>query len=57
MKQRELINKLLNNGWWKLREGGSHTVYTNGTKSETIPRHKEINENLAKAIMKRNGLK
>lgn len=57
MKQRNLIKKLINNGWWKVREGTNHEVYTNGVKIETVPRHKEINENLAKAIIKRNGLK
>lgn len=57
MKQRELIALLERNGWWKVREGGNHIVYTNGTKSEPIPRHKEINEMLAKAIIKRQGLK
>lgn len=56
MKQRDLVKILIANGWWKLRDGGNHEVYTNGTKLEPIPRHSEVNENLAKAILKRNGL-
>ncbi len=39
------------------REGGNHTVYTNGEKNEVIPRHGEINEKLAKALIKKHNLK
>lgn len=57
MKQKDLIKLFERNGWYFKRSGGSHDVYTNGTKTEMIPRHREIKENLAKAIIKRNGLK
>lgn len=57
MKRRDLIKRLEMNGWWKIREGANHDIYTNGTQSEPIPRHTEINELLAKAIIKRQGLK
>ena len=57
MKQKDLIKLLEKNGWWKEREGGNHIIYTNGKESETIPRHRELNELLAKAIIKRRGLK
>lgn len=57
MKRKELIKLLKRNGWWKIREGANHDIYTNGIKIEPIPRHNEINELLAKAIIKRQGLK
>lgn len=38
------------------RHGSNHDVYVRGTEREEIPRHKEINEKLAKAILKRRGL-
>lgn len=57
MKQRDLLNLFLKNGWWVFREGGNHTIMTNGTDSEAIPRHKEVNEQLARAIIKRRSLK
>ena len=57
MKQKDLIKRPERNGWWKVREGANHIVYTNGKESETIPRHRELNELLAKAIIKRRGLK
>lgn len=56
MKQRDLVKRLEKRGWWLLKHGGNHDIYTNGTDIEPIPRHKEINENLAKAIIKRRGL-
>lgn len=57
MKQKDLIKMLERNGWIKVREGGNHIIYTNGKEIEPIPRHKEIAEMLAKAIIKRRGLK
>lgn len=57
MKQKDLIKLLEDNDWCLIRHGGSHDVYGKGDKKETIPRHKEINEQLAKAIIKRQGLK
>lgn len=57
MKQKDLLKLFTNNGWWIHREGGNHIIMTNGTDIEPVPRHKEINEQLAKAIIKRRGLK
>lgn len=45
------------NGWYLVRNGANHDIYTNGKNTEPIPRHSEIKEVLAKAIIKRNGLK
>lgn len=56
-KRTDLIKLLEKNGWYLKRNGGSHDIYTNGNQAETIPRHKEIKENLAKSIIKRQGLK
>ncbi len=57
VKKKDLIKLLENNGWYLKRSGGNHDIYTNGVDCETIPRHNEIKENLAKAIIKRRGLK
>lgn len=56
MRRRDLVRLLEDNGWYFKRNGGSHDLYTNGDKTEAIPRHSEINEMLAKAIIKRLGL-
>ena len=54
MKRRDLIRILEQNGCEFLREGGSHSVYVNRAagKVSTIPRHREINEELARKILK-----
>lgn len=57
MKRRDLIKLFESNGWLLLRSGANHDIYTNGEKSEPIPRHSEIKEQLAKAIIRRQGLK
>ena len=57
MKRRDLIKLLERNGWYLQREGGNHTVYTDGKRCEQIPRHTEINEILANKIIKRHNLK
>lgn len=56
MKQRDLVKKLMSIGFVLERHGGNHDVYVRGTDIEQIPRHKEINENLAKAILRKWGL-
>lgn len=57
MKRRDLIKLLEANGWYFKREGGNHDIYTNGKDIEPISRQKEIKEAVAKAIIRRRGLK
>jgi mRNA interferase HicA len=57
MKTRDLIKKLEQSGWTFKRHGGNHDVYAKGGARESIPRHSETDEELAKAIIKRRGLK
>ena len=56
MKQRELIKKLETAGFEFLRHGGEHDIYIRGNDIEQIPRHKEVKENLARAIIRKWGL-
>lgn len=51
MKKRDLEKELLSLGWWFKREGGNHEIWTNGEETEPIPRHREVNEILAKKIV------
>ena len=57
MKQRSLISLLKHNGWYLLRSGANHDIYTNGHTTEPIERHREIPEPPAQVIIKRNHLK
>jgi mRNA interferase HicA len=52
MKRLELEKKLKQVGRWFKRHGGKHDVWTNGEREVAIPRHNEINEYTAKAIIK-----
>ena len=56
MKRSDLIRQLEADGFVFERHGGSHDIYGKGSKKETILRHREIDERLAKAILRRNGL-
>ena len=56
MKQRDLIKKLEAAGFEFLRHGGNHDIYRRGDDEEKIPRHREVNECLTKAILKKWGL-
>ena len=55
MKRRELIKKLEEMGCVFIRHGGRHDWYQNPRTKvcQPVPRHKEINENLAKHILKK----
>ncbi len=52
MKRRELIRHLEAHGCEFLREGANHTIYVNrvARKASSIPRHREVNEFLARKI-------
>lgn len=57
MKRTDLIKILMKNGWYFKRDGGNHEIWTDGVNTEPIPRHREINEMLAKSIIKKYGIK
>lgn len=52
MKRRDLERRLSDLGWWLSRHGGKHDVWTNGIEVELVPRHAEVNEILARKILK-----
>ncbi len=57
MKRRDLIKKLEAAGY-KADRNGDHAIYEKeGSRPVQVPRHREINENTARAILKQAGLK
>ena len=56
MKRKDLIKRLEKAGFVFVRHGGKHDVYKRGNDEEQVPRHKEINEVLAKAIIRKWSL-
>ncbi|MCS7049525.1 MAG: type II toxin-antitoxin system HicA family toxin [Verrucomicrobiae bacterium] len=57
MKRRELERRLRRAGCYVKREGAAHTLWINPNNGvvETVPRHAEIKEPLARKILKRLG--
>lgn len=56
MKRRDFIKRLEKGGFVFERHGSNHDIYARGEETEEVPRHGEINEKLAKAILKKRGL-
>lgn len=55
MKRTDLVRKLEEDGCVLVRHGGNHDWYTNPKTgvSQAIPRHREVNEFLARHILKK----
>ncbi len=54
MKRKDLIKRLTDSGCILVRHGSRHDLYKNPTtgKKQPVPRHNEIDENLAGHIIK-----
>lgn len=59
MKRREFVRQLVKDGCIFLRSGANHDLYMNPAtgKKQPVPRHTEIDNDLAKHIRKYLGLK
>lgn len=57
MKRRDLIGTLTDAGFEFYRHGSNHDIYRKGAIQIAIPRHKEINEDTARDILKEAGLR
>ena len=56
VNRRELIRYLGENGFWLLREGGNHSIYTNGARVIPVKRHKQLDRITANELCKQAGL-
>lgn len=58
MKRKNLIRYLVKSGCVFVREGAKHSVFFNPLtkRLSTVPRHKEINNSLAKKICRDLGI-
>lgn len=58
MKRKDLIRHLTNHGCEFLREGGNHSLYVNPANGQVsaVPRHREINDFLARKICRDLGI-
>ena len=55
MKRRDLEKRLRELGWLLVRHGARHDVWARGEHELVVPRHVEINEYTAKAILREAG--
>ena len=54
MKRRKLEYELSRYGWFFLRHGGNHDIWTNGNEETmAFARHPDINEITAKAMIRK----
>ena len=58
MKRMELLRHLREHGCVFIREGGSHSWWSNPSQNRrsSVPRHAEVNDNLARKICKDLGI-
>jgi predicted RNA binding protein YcfA (HicA-like mRNA interferase family) len=56
VSHRRAIQALEKAGFWVAREGGKHTVMTDGERILTIPRHNPVNAFTMGGIVKDAGL-
>ena len=53
MKRNDLIKSIEAHGYKFIRNGGRHDIYGKGNETIEVPRHREVNERLARAIIKK----
>jgi len=56
VKRRDLVRYLEQNGFSLLREGGRHSIYSNGVKTVPVKRHRTLDRVTANEICKQAGL-
>ncbi|MCF8105971.1 MAG: type II toxin-antitoxin system HicA family toxin [Desulfohalobiaceae bacterium] len=56
VKRRDLVKYFGQNGFYLLREGGNHSIYTNGRKAVPVKRHRKFDRITANELCKQAGL-
>jgi predicted RNA binding protein YcfA (HicA-like mRNA interferase family) len=56
VKRRELVEYLEANGYYMLRQGKKHSIFTNGARTIPIKRHRVIDRITANQLCKQAGL-
>jgi mRNA interferase HicA len=56
VKRRDLTQYLEDNGFYLLREGGNHSIYTNGAKTIPVKRHRQLDRITANELCKQANL-
>ncbi len=56
VQRRDLITYLEENGFYLLREGKRHSIYTNDTRTIPVKRHRRLDRITANELCKQAGL-
>ena len=56
VKRRDLIKHFEENGFYLLREGRKHSIYTNGIKVVPVKRKRELDRITANELCKQAGI-
>jgi mRNA interferase HicA len=56
VKRIDVVRYLEEHGFYLLREGANHSIYTNGTKAVSIKRHRQFDRITANELCKQAGL-
>jgi mRNA interferase HicA len=56
VKRTDLVKYLEENGFYLLREGGNHSIYTDDVKTIPVKRHRTFDRITANAICKQASL-
>jgi len=57
VKRRDLVKYFEENGFYLLREGSNHSIYTNNDKTIPIKRHPTFDRITANELCKQAGIK
>jgi mRNA interferase HicA len=57
VKRRDLVRYLGEHGFYLLREGANHSIYTSGSKVIPVKRHRQFDRITANELCKQAGLR
>lgn len=57
VKRRDLVRYMEQNGFYLLREGANHAIYTDGNKIIPVKRNRQFDRITANELCKQAGLK
>ena len=56
VKRNDLVKYFISNGFSLIREGGKHSIYSDGNKMIPVKRHRKFDRITANALCKQAGL-
>lgn len=57
VQRRKVEKKFKDNGWYFVRHGGNHDIWSNGKIKTQLPRHPKFSDKLYNALIRKFNLK